>query len=126
MWIIISVYGKSLVSIFSGVPQGSILGLLMSNIYISGIFLFPDNVCLSNYADDTNLYTIGENHNTNRNILNKYFLSLQAWFYNNYMVLNPGKCCYMSFGSNPAKVIWFSKVAPKSFQEKNMLSGELR
>ena len=38
---------------------------------------------------------------TNRNILNKFFLSLQKWFYDNYMVLNPGKCCYMSFGSNP-------------------------
>ena len=44
---------------FSGVPQHQVL-------------------VLSNYADDTNLYTIGENHNTNRNILNKYFLSLQA------------------------------------------------
>ena len=26
--------------------------------------------------------------------------TLQIWFYDNYMVLNPGKCCYMSFGSN--------------------------
>ena len=42
-------------------------------------------------------------HNTNRNILNKNFLSLQKWFYENYKVLNPDKCCYMSFGSNPDK-----------------------
>ena len=89
--------------IFSGVPQGSILGPLMFNIYINDIFLFPDNGCLSNYADDTTLYSIGENHNTNRNILIKSFLSLQKWFYDNYMVLNQGKCCYMSFGSNPDK-----------------------
>ena len=89
--------------IFAGVPQGSILGPLMFNIYIDDIFLFPDNVFLSNFADDTTLYSIGENHNTNRNILNKKFLSLQKWFYDNYMVLNPSKCCYMSFGSNPDK-----------------------
>ena len=67
------------------------------------MILFPDNGCLSNYADDTTLYSIGENHNTNRNILIKSFLSLQKWFYENYMVLNQGKCCYMSFGSNPDK-----------------------
>ena len=75
----------------------------MFNIYINEILLFPDNVYLTNYADDTTLYSIGENHNTNRNILNKFFLSLQKWFYDNYMVLNPGKWCYMSFGSNPDK-----------------------
>ena len=71
----------------------------MCNIYINDLFLFPDNVSLSNYADDTTLYSIGENHNTNRNILNKIFLSLQKCFYDNYMVLNPGKCCCMSFDS---------------------------
>ena len=75
----------------------------MFNICINEILLFPDNVCLTNYADDTTLNSIGENHNTNRNILNKFFLSLQKWFYDNYMVLNPGKWCYMSFGSNPDK-----------------------
>ena len=91
--------------IFAGVPQGSILGPLMFNIYINEIFLFPDNVCLSNYAEDTNLYLIGENHNTNKNILNKKFLRLQKWFYDNHIVLNPGKCCYISFGSNPDKSV---------------------
>ena len=54
-----------------------------------------------NYGNDTTLFSIGENLNIN--IVNKSFLSLQKWFYDNYMVLNPGKCCYISFGSNPDK-----------------------
>ena len=65
---------------------------------------FPDNVCLGNYVGSTNLYSVEENHNTNRNILNEHFhFSLQKWLYDNYMVLNPGKYCYLSFGSNPDK-----------------------
>ena len=89
--------------VFAYVPQGSIRGPLMFNIHINDIFLLPDNACLSNYVDDTTLYSIGEYHNINRNILNKIFLSLQQWFYENYTVLNLGKYCYMSFDSNPDK-----------------------
>ena len=33
----------------------------MFNIYINDIFLFTDNICLSNYADDNTLYSTGEN-----------------------------------------------------------------
>ena len=42
-------------NIFAGVPQG-----VPSIYYINDIFLFPDNIYLNNYADDTNLYSIGK------------------------------------------------------------------
>ena len=85
--------------IFTGVPQGSILGPLLFNIYINDIFLFVDEAFLSNYADDTALYSIHKNHISNQSVLKRNFICLQKWFYENYMVLNPGKCCYMTFGS---------------------------
>ena len=65
--------------------------------------VFADNACLSNYADNASLYSIAENPNTSRNISNKNCLSLQIWFYDNYIVLNTGKFCYMISGSNPEK-----------------------
>ena len=42
--------------LLTGVPQGSILGTLLFNIYINGLFFILEEVRVSNYADDTSLH----------------------------------------------------------------------
>ena len=77
-----------------GVPQGSILGPLLFNIYIyiNDIFYFVDEENITNYADDTTPYSIENNVEILLSGLQDESLTLLKWFDSNYLKLNPDKC----------------------------------
>ena len=79
-------------NIISGVPQGSILGPLLFNIYINDIFYFIHNSNLANYADDTTPYTIDIKIDALLERLCTDTSVLIKWFKNNYLQMNPDKC----------------------------------
>ena len=68
----------------TGVPQGSILGPMLFNIFLNDIFYFINNGNLFNYADDNTLYSIGKSL-VKENLKIKFFI-MQKWFYENHMV----------------------------------------
>ena len=87
-----------MVQMSAGVPQGSVLGQLLFNVFINGIFLFLQKCDLANYADDSTMYTSDKRVSTIINFLGQELTILSKWFYNNFMVLNPEKCSFMLLG----------------------------
>ena len=75
-----------------GVPQGSILGPLLFNIFINDIFYFLDKSNIANYADDNSLYAIDDNVLDLLKILNSETSTVLKWFKVNEMKPNSEKC----------------------------------
>ena len=83
--------------VLNGIPQGSILGPLLFNIFLNDIFLSLQKCDLANYADDSTLYA-SDKSISNMNFLSHDFIILSKWFHNNFMVLNLDKCSFMLLG----------------------------
>ena len=80
------------VKLIYGVPQGSILGALLFNIYINDLFLFSQHFDMANYADDCSPYEDGGSTNEVISKLQTNSKCLINWFLENYLQPNPDKC----------------------------------
>ena len=103
-----------------GVPQGSVLGPLLFNIYLNDQFMFVTDCKICNYADDTTIYVCDDNHESVLDKLESETLILSEWFRNNYMKLNGDKCHLMIFGqkSNDLSIKIGSTTIVESTEEK--------
>ena len=82
-----------------GVPQGSVLGPLLFNIFINDLFFEIKESSICNWADDQTLYSYGHTLNESIYKLENDMSNTLRWFKSNRMVANPEKFQVMFLGT---------------------------
>ena len=106
--------------ILFGVPQGSILGPLLFNIFICHLFLIMNKVDFATYVDDNTPYIIGNGAKEPFNSLKEASDELFYWFPNNQMEANPGKCHLLTSSSDKVSICVYNYNIESNKCEKRL------
>ena len=101
-----------------GVPQGSILGPLLFNIFICDLFLFFPDINIVGYADDNTPYSLGQKEDEVLNEIKSASEKLFSWFKANYMKVNPDKFHLLLSNTKELKINICNESISNSFKEK--------
>ena len=90
---------SSWLEISKGVPQGSILGPALFNLFMNDVVYFLENCTLYNYADDNTIAFISDDKENLVTLMERNCTILLSWFRNNGMKCNPDKFQAIALGT---------------------------
>ena len=101
-----------------GVPQRSILGPLLFNIFLCDLFLIMENIDITSYAVDNTPYTTGNSIEEVIQKLENAVKTLFQWFRYNQMKANPDKCHFLCSSNREVSLTMENKIIKNSKFEK--------
>ena len=109
--------------ILSGTPQGSMLGTLLFNIFVSDLFSVLNDVEFASYADDNTPYVVKNNIKGVIKSLENSSVELFDWLPDNQMKANPDKCHFITSESKDLVINAENNQITNSKCEKLLLSN---
>ena len=103
--------------LLQGVPQGSVLGPILFNMYLNDLFYLTEMTQVRNFADDTTFCVCDKDLNILINRLEDDTSLAVEWFENNFMKLNQEKC-HLLVSGHEHETVW-AKIGETKIWESN-------